>query len=146
LHALFAPLCRTIKSGNLQAFNTALRHGEEEFVRRRIYLTLERGKDIATRNLFRKVFLIGDKKTRVPVREFQIAMGCAGGSDGVEGEAELDTVGYKTGSLERAEVEIEEVECLLANLIYKGLMKGYISREKQMVVLSNKEAFPGTGC
>jgi hypothetical protein len=29
--------------------------------------------------------------------------------------------------------------------ITKGLMKGYISREHQMVVLNKKGAFPGTG-
>ena len=45
----------------------------------------------------------------------------------------------------RKEIEPEECECLIAGLIYKGLMKGYISREKQMVVLSGKNAFPGTG-
>jgi hypothetical protein len=39
-------------------------------------------------------------------------------------------------------VEAEEAECLVANMIYKGYMKGYISHEKQMVVLSNKDAFP----
>lgn len=33
--------------------------GEEEFVKRRIYLPLERGRDIALRNLFRKVFIAG---------------------------------------------------------------------------------------
>lgn len=40
------------------------------------------------------------------------------------------------------ELPVEEVECLLANQIYKGFMKGYISHEKQMVVLSNVNAFP----
>lgn len=95
-------------------------------MKRRIYLTLERGRDIAMRNLFRKVYLYGEKNTRIPVRVFQVAMGWEEGGG-------------------RVEVEGEEVECLLAGLIYKGLMKGYISREKQMVVVSGKEAFPGTG-
>ena len=39
-------------------------------------------------------------------------------------------------------VAVEEAECLVANMIYKGYMKGYISHEKQMVVLSNLNAFP----
>lgn len=128
LETLFAPLCTTIKSGNLRAFDAALSSGEAEFVKRRIYLTLERGRDIAMRNLFRKVYLFGEKNTRIPVRTFQVAMGCA-----VDGEGG-----------ERVEVEGEEVECLLAGLVYKGLIKGYISREKQMVVLSGSQAFPGT--
>lgn len=40
------------------------------------------------------------------------------------------------------DVSMEEAECLLANQVYKGYMKGYISHEKQMVVLSNVNAFP----
>jgi len=162
LAALFNPVCKTIKSGNLQAFDAALRHGEEEFVKRRIYLTLERTKDIAMRNLFRKVVLYQNEenRTKIPVRQFQIAMGCAGRGEGLGGgvyadgtggngdgehgavEADGDTVMRSTP--ERVEVEVEEVECLLANMIYKGLMKGYISRERQTVVLSGKEPFPGT--
>src|SRR5512142_1041065 len=59
LQRLFLPLSKCIKKGNLRAFDLALVEGEEEFVRRRIYLTLERGRDIALRNLLRKVFLEG---------------------------------------------------------------------------------------
>jgi COP9 signalosome complex subunit 12 len=36
----------------------------------------------------------------------------------------------------------EEAECLVANMIYKGFMRGYISHEKQMVVLAGTNAFP----
>ncbi len=85
--------------------------GEEEFVKRRIYLTLERGRDIALRNLFRKVFLAGGfeeaktggppvRRTRIPVSEFGAAI----------------RVGMREGG-ER--MESDEVECLLANMIYK---------------------------
>lgn len=86
--------------------------GEDEFVRRRIYLTLERGRDIALRNLFRKVFVASGfeepkeagmdrvRRTRIPVREFVAAVRL-GSTDGGIG------------------VDEDEVECLLANLIYK---------------------------
>lgn len=39
-------------------------------------------------------------------------------------------------------VDMEEVECYLANMIFKGLIRGYISHEKQMVVLAATGAFP----
>lgn len=81
-------------------------------MRRRIYLTLERGRDITLRNLFRKVFVAGGfeeskegqpplRRTRIPVTEFAAAM----------------RVGGKPGSALR--VDLDEVECFLANLIYK---------------------------
>ncbi|KAI9682284.1 MAG: COP9 signalosome (CSN) subunit [Caeruleum heppii] len=175
LQALFAPLSSCIKRGDLYGFDAALSVGEEEFVRRRIYLTLERGRDIALRNLFRRVFLsepaptqsngVGEtgstRRTRIPVRDFGAA------------------IRLSNRKLEER-IEDDEVECLLATMIYKlayshpaaayscyypllpssldqkhantslspiqNFMKGYIARERGMVVLSSKgNAFPGTG-
>ena len=95
----------------MAGFDAALIAGEDEFVKRRIYLTLERGRDIALRNLFRKVFLASGfdepskegeertRRTRIPVKEFAAAMKVAGGAGD--------------------DLEDDEVECLLANLIYK---------------------------
>ncbi|EMR86199.1 hypothetical protein ACHAPC_000124 [Botrytis cinerea] len=135
LQKLFGPLSRCIKKGDLAGFDAALLAGENEFVKRRIYLTLERGRDIALRNLLRKVFIAGGyeeakeptaapvRKTRIPVAEFAAAI--------------------SIGSKET--MENDEVECLLANMIYKSLMKGYISRAHGIVVLSKGGAFPGTG-
>lgn len=108
LQRLFLPLCRCIKRGELHKFDLALQEGEDEFVKRRIYLTLERGRDIALRNLLRKVFIArgfeeakeGEKpvrRSRVPVAEFAAAI--------------------SLGSQEK--IDNDEVECLLANMIYK---------------------------
>jgi hypothetical protein len=134
LQRLFLPLAQAIRTANLRGFDTALQEGEDEFIKRRIYLTLERGRDIALRNLLRKVFIAGgheeakdgtapQRRTRVPVANFAAAMKISGGE----------------------EVDGDEVECLLANMIYKNLMKGYIAHERGIVVLSKNGAFPGTG-
>lgn len=116
LKRLFAPICTAIKQADLRAFDAALEGGEEEFVKRRIYLTLERGRDITLRNLFRNVFLAGGyeptkegdsgppvRRTRVPVKEFAAALQMAGAEVG-DGEGGVD---------------VDEVECLIANSIYK---------------------------
>lgn len=121
LAKLLTPLSRAIRTGNLQAFDRALEAGEPAFVKRRIYLTLERTRDICLRNLFRKVFLFGGweagkgkeegkevRRTRVPLREFVRAVEVADGGSG------------------REEVEREEVECFLANMIFKVSL--YLSR------------------
>lgn len=108
LQTLFLPLAGCIKRGDLCGFDAALVAGENEFTKRRIYLTLERGRDIALRNLLRKVFLAGGfeekegqkgpvRRTRIPVAEFGAAI--------------------SLGSKER--MDSDEVECLLANMIYK---------------------------
>lgn len=109
LQRLFLPLSRCIKKGELHNFDLALQEGEDEFVKRRIYLTLERGRDIALRNLLRKVFIAGGfeepkdpkdkpiRRTRVPISEFAAAI--------------------SLGSKET--LDTDEVECYLANMIYK---------------------------
>lgn len=111
LRTLFSPLITSIRTGSLSGFDDALSAGEDEFVKRRIYLTLERGRDICLRNLLRKVYVAGgmlqnadgtstqNRRTRVPLEELAAAIRV--GSRGGEG------------------VENDEVECLLANMIYK---------------------------
>lgn len=114
LKQLYIPICQAIRTGNLAKYDAALAAGEEYFVKARTYLTLERGREICLRNLFRKVFLLGGfeevkakdgstetvRRTRVPVDEFVSAVRCSlGDSEGV--------------------TERDEVECLLANLIFK---------------------------
>lgn len=156
LQKLFGPIATCIKTGDLAGFDRALQAGEDEFVKRRIYLTLERGRDQCMRNLFRKVYLAGGfeapkegepetaekiRRSRVPIAEFAAALRLGG----------------------EEEIPLEEAECLIANLIYKvsafrnavsantniscqGMMKGYISRSYQLVVMNKKgDAFPGTG-
>ena len=103
LASLFKPLTTAIRSGSLSDFDRALAAGEPQFVKRRIYLTLERGRDICLRNLMRKVFLAagvddtGNRRTRIKVEEFRAAIKLGEGED----------------------VEADEVECLIANMIYK---------------------------
>ena len=111
LQVLFSGLGACIRRGDLAGFDAALAAGEDEFVKRRIYLTLERGRDIALRNLLRRVFIAGGfeesknggaptRRTRVPVAEFMAAI--------------------RLGSRAHDHpLENDEVECLLANMIYK---------------------------
>ncbi|MCJ1418090.1 COP9 signalosome (CSN) subunit [Xylographa parallela] len=111
LQKIFSDLGQSVRRGDLAGFDEALANGEDEFVKRRIYLTLERGRDIALRNLLRKVYLVGGfeepkggapplRRTRVPVAEFCAAL----------------RLGNKTLN---HHLENDEVECLLANMIYK---------------------------
>lgn len=40
-------------------------------------------------------------------------------------------------------VDDDEVECMLAKMIYDSYIRGYISHEKRVLVLSQKDPFPG---
>jgi len=39
-------------------------------------------------------------------------------------------------------MEVDEIECVLANLIYNGYIKGYISHQHGKLVVSKGVAFP----
>jgi hypothetical protein len=40
------------------------------------------------------------------------------------------------------DMDLDEVECVLVNLIYRKYIKGYISHKSRVLVLSKQGAFP----
>ena len=132
LSKMITPLFTAIRSGSLFAFDQALAAAEPELVHRRIYLTLERTRDICMRNLFRKTFLAAGweepkdaegnatgakiRRTRIKIEEFEAAM----------------RVAYK-GS-EDVIIDRDEVECFLANMIYKVCVPDGVSHGLRCLV------------
>ncbi|KAH9844364.1 uncharacterized protein C8Q71DRAFT_696573 [Rhodofomes roseus] len=119
LDDLFTPFIRAVRTGDIRAYDSALDQCERRLVDLNLYLTLEKARELCIRGLFRKVWIASSKGTRIPVAMFH---------------SSLQIVGM--------DVSLEEAECFVANQVYKGFMKGYISHEKQMVVLSAVNAFP----
>ncbi|KAG4301897.1 hypothetical protein PCANB_002153 [Pneumocystis canis] len=96
LKELYEPLTMYIRKGNLKEYDKLLLKKEKELVNRRIYLVIERVRDICMRNLFRRVFLLNERNSRIPIEQFHIALKYMG----------LDA-------------DVAETECFLANMIYK---------------------------
>ncbi|KAJ3533384.1 hypothetical protein NM688_g7288 [Phlebia brevispora] len=119
LDDLFSPFVAAIKKGDISTYDRLLEQHERRLVEMNLLLTLERGRELCLRCLFRRVWVVSDKSTRIPVSLFHSALRIAG-----------------------MDVPSDEAECLVANMIYRGFIRGYISHEKQMVVLANKNAFP----
>ena len=40
------------------------------------------------------------------------------------------------------DIDTDEVHCILANLIYEGHIKGYISLQHQKLIISKQKPFP----
>lgn len=121
LDELFSPFIACMRNGDLGAYDAALDKWERRLVELNLWLTLERAREICIRGLFRRTWIATEKSTRVPISMFYCALKLRGGD---------------------ADVSEEEAECLVANMIYKGYMRGYISHEKQMVVLAATNTFP----
>ncbi|EPQ59050.1 hypothetical protein GLOTRDRAFT_34717 [Gloeophyllum trabeum ATCC 11539] len=119
LDDLYAPFIRAIRRGDIKTYDEALDKWERRLVELNLYLNLEKARELCIRGLFRRVWVVSQKGSRIPVSMFHSSLRLSG-----------------------IEVPQEEAECLVANMIYKGFMRGYISHEKQMVVLAKTDAFP----
>ncbi len=104
--------------GDIGTFDRLLQQHQASFVRLGVYLVLEQVKMIAYRNLFLKIFKLSNS-TRLNLNTFVAA---------------LQWMGQDT--------DLDEVECVLANLIYQNKIKGYISHEKRFLIVSKTDPFP----
>ena len=105
--------------GNLLRLNEALESNEKFFIKCGIYLILEKLKVITYRNLFKKVTILM-KTHQIPIEAFLVAL--------------------KMMKVE--DIDADETQCIIANLIYEGKIKGYISHQHQKLVVSKQNAFP----
>eukprot|EP00968_Pinguiococcus_pyrenoidosus_P022684 scaffold3340_cov255-Pinguiococcus_pyrenoidosus.AAC.4 len=119
----FKGICRGIRTGNLRLFEQALADNQELFIRQGNFLILERTRKLCYRTLFRnlqKAAGYGPENTRVRLGDCEAAfrwMNC--------------------------DSEPEQIECILANLIHKGIIKGYIAHAQRLLVLKrNGDPFP----
>lgn len=114
----FLPLVEGLRKGDLRLFNDGLVQYQDLFIRRGTYLLLEKCKMVCYRNLFKRVYLIMEKH-QIPLE--QVA---------------------RTFKWLGMPIDLDEVECILANLIFKNYVRGYISHAKRTLVLSKRDPFP----
>eukprot|EP01039_Chlorochromonas_danica_P002298 gene2298-2517_t len=115
----FVALGKAVTQGDLRTFSALLETHQVSFVRIGVYLVLEHLRLLAYRSLFRRVYLITGT-TRLNLSHFEVALHWLGQKD----------------------VDLDEIECLLCNLIAQGRVKGYISHEKKFLIVSKTDPFP----
>jgi PCI domain len=99
-------------------FVGALAPNDYGLLRQGTYLLLERCKTVCYRSLIKRIHLLNNKST-IPLDQVVAAFLWL-----------------------NIHIDIDEVECILANLIYRGIIRGYIAHTKRMLVLSKSNAFP----
>ncbi|RZC81619.1 hypothetical protein C5167_044202 [Papaver somniferum] len=115
---------QALKKGDLRLLRCALEDHEDRFLRSGVYLVLEKLELQVYQRLMKKIYII--QKERDPSRAHQV---------------KLDVVVKALKCLE-IEMDVDEVECIMAILIYKNLMKGYFAHKSKIVVLSKQDPFP----
>ncbi|XP_063901390.1 PCI domain-containing protein 2-like [Zophobas morio] len=116
---IFEELSRSVSRGNVGRFENVLRSHENFFVKRGLYVVLERLKLRVYRNLFKRMHEFLEGVNKIPIEKFQIALRVA-----------------------KLAIDKDECECIVANLIYQKMLKGYISHSQATVVFSKQEPFP----
>ncbi|CAK5023027.1 unnamed protein product [Meloidogyne enterolobii] len=114
----FSDVVTSVKDGNLRELNAALHKHQHFFIKCGIFLMLEKLKGTTYRNLFKKIALI--LNTHLIKLEAFLAI--------------LHFLG--------TDIDADELACILANLIAQKKIKGYISHQKQTLVIAKQKAFP----
>uniref|UniRef100_A0A182WHI1 PCI domain-containing protein 2 homolog n=1 Tax=Anopheles minimus TaxID=112268 RepID=A0A182WHI1_9DIPT len=115
----FHDLASAVKEGNVRRFDEAIRRHEMFFINAGVYLIVEKMKILTYRNLFKKVHQLLQTH-QIDMNAFQTALQFSGVED----------------------VSMDETHCIVANLIYEGRIKGYISYQHNKLVISKQNAFP----
>jgi nuclear mRNA export protein PCID2/THP1 len=109
-----------VKRGDLRNFELILSKNQRSLIRIGVYLVLEQAKIIAYRCLAKRIYSI-TVSTRLNLASFEAAMQWMG-----------------------EDVDLDEIECILANLIFQGKIKGYLSHQKRYLIVSKGEPFPSS--
>ncbi|CAN6699299.1 unnamed protein product [Malus baccata var. baccata] len=115
---------QALKRGDVQLLRHALEEHEDQFLRSGVYLVLEKLELQVYQRLIKKIYFI--QKQKDPVKAHQL---------------KLEVIVKALKWLEIA-MDVDEVECIVAILIYKNLVKGYFAHKSKVVVLSKQDPFP----
>ena len=116
----FLSIVEAVSTGNLKLFDQTTQSQQLFFIRSGIFLLVEKLRMLAYRNLFKSVWMILGV-TQIPIEAYGAAMQIG------SGQSEIDT---------------DHTQCIIANLIHNGMVKGYISHKHQKVVVSKQNPFP----
>ncbi|KAL3119886.1 hypothetical protein niasHT_007014 [Heterodera trifolii] len=114
----FADVAASVKDGNLRELNLALQKHQHFFIKCGIFLMLEKLKVITYRNLFKRVASILNTHL-IKLDAFLAVLRFLG-----------------------TDIDADELSCILANLIAQKKIKGYISHQRQTLVISKQTPFP----
>lgn len=114
----FTQLGNAARVGNLRDFNAIFEEYKASFIKMGIYLVVEQLKGMVYRNLFKRFHVITDS-TRISIETFRAVASWLG-----------------------EPLEVDEIECILANLIFQNKVKGYLSHQKRILVVGKNDPFP----
>ncbi|XP_057545425.1 enhanced ethylene response protein 5 [Amaranthus tricolor] len=113
-----------LRRGDIRLLRCALQQNEDRFLRSGVYLVLEKLELQVYRRLLKKIYIIQKQKDSSKAHQVK-----------------LDIIVRALKWLQ-IDMDVDEVECIVAILIYKNLIKGYFAHKSKVVVLSKQDPFP----
>lgn len=120
----YKDILHALRKGDIRQLRHALQDHEHQFLRSGVYLVLEKLELQVYQRLIKKIHLI--QKQKDSSKAHQIKM-----NDIVKALKWLEI-----------DMDLDEVECIMATLIHKSMMRGYLSHKSKVVVLSKQDPFP----
>ncbi|KAL5768640.1 hypothetical protein ACOSP7_015189 [Xanthoceras sorbifolium] len=120
----YSNIVQALRRGDLRLLRQALQEHEDQFLRSGVYLVLEKLELQVYQRLLKKIYII--QKQKDPSKAHQM---------------KLEVIVKALKWLEM-DMDVDEVECIVAILIYKNLVKGYFAHKSKVVVLSKQDPFP----
>ncbi|KAH8916436.1 hypothetical protein BT69DRAFT_1355686 [Atractiella rhizophila] len=120
LKILYEPFVEAYKQGNPAAWDQALERGRARLGARGTLLLVMVARQAVVRRLVKKIWIVNNRDSR----------------------QRLDIILDVFREVNSPDMDADEVECVLANMIRQGLIKGYLSHPHQLMVLSKDNPFP----
>ncbi|KAM3161728.1 PCI domain-containing protein [Lachancea thermotolerans] len=124
---LYAPVIQCLRNGDLKSFETWLEQNEAAMLRRNLYVALVLVRELVLLKLLKLSFRFYGSRSIVPLKLVTTAL--------------LKSRTHK-GVKNITDEQLDETECVLANLISKDYIKGYLSHSNRALVVSKTNAFP----
>jgi hypothetical protein len=135
---VYQGLVHGLMNGDFKCFDDQLLQNRLFLIKNHLYLLWSEVRVLIYARLFRKVYEIRERSNRIPTWDFANAWAYSIDRESAVLPTILSTDNVSDNFLDK----LNQTECYLTHAIYHGFMKGYISRERRTIVLSNKEAFP----
>ncbi|CEP24733.1 unnamed protein product [Cyberlindnera jadinii] len=127
VYSIYKALFESVVSGDLSKFDKEFDELEIFFLKKNLYFAIETMRQYVILKLIKRIHLITGSPLHLSIRALTAGF-----------EVSL----YHNDTRNVTNFSSDETECLMANLIYEGHIKGYLSHSNGVCVLSKKDPFP----
>jgi len=131
---IYKPILQSLLNGDLKTFDKIITKYEFFFVKKNLYLVIENLRIFIILKLLMKIYRLNGNNSHLQIKKI------ARGFEFSINHTNNENLNFKNKTI--SIFSTDETECILANLIYNGYIKGYLSHTNGVLVLSKKDPFP----